>query len=433
MSTIPERTDSGTEPRRGQRADVNGRILPDQGPHPADRDEPAAAGPPAIRLDTVTREKVRWLWPGRLALGKLSIIDGDPGQGKSVITLDIAARVSTGTPMPGDPPTWVPDGFARGDPAGVLVTCAEDDIADTVIPRLASHGADLGRIGYIPLGRDSEGRLVPLSIPRDLGRIEAAIGDLSARLMIIDPITAYLPESVQTHNDASVRRALTPLADTAQRTGCAIWLVRHLNKDTKGPAMYRGGGSIAFSGSTRAALITAPHPDQPGISVLARVKGNLSVTVASLAYRLVPDDENECPHVQWDGPVDIDADRLLRGKDKRLDAPARDDAADLLRDLLADGPVNASEATKLVADNAGCSERTVRYAAERIGVAKTRLRDPAGKTAGWVWQLPDHHRQPEPPTPPFATGAGSCLEAPEAEVEGHGAWLAPSDDPDGQT
>jgi len=350
---------------------------------------PAEPAPPAvIRLDTVPRERVTWLWPGRLARGKLGIIDGDPGLGKSVITLDIAARVSTGSPMPGDTPTYVPDGLARGEVAGVLVTCAEDDIADTVIPRLASHGADLKRIGYIPLGRDSEGRLVPLSIPRDLGRIEAAIRELGAHLMVIDPITAYLPETVQTHNDASVRRALTPLADTAQRTGCAILLVRHLNKDTKGPAMYRGGGSIAFSGSARTALVTAQHPDDPKISVLARVKGNLSIAVASLAYRLTPDDENECPHVTWDGAVDIDADTLLRGKDKRLDAPARDEAADMVRQLLGEGPALASKVIRLVTQGAGCSPGTVQNAAKKVGVLKKRQQDRDGKTTGWLWRLP---------------------------------------------
>lgn len=343
---------------------------------------PAEQLPAVVRLDTVPREHVTWVWPGRLAAGKLGIIDGDPGLGKSVITLDIAARVTTGTPMPGE------SVMDRREPAGVIVACAEDDIADTVIPRLVSHGADLKRAGYIPLGRDSEGRLVPLSVPRDLGRVEAAIGELGAALMVIDPITAYLPETVQTHNDASVRRALTPLADTAQRTGCAILLVRHLNKDTKGPAIYRGGGSIAFSGSARTALITGRHPDDDSASVLARVKGNLSVAVASLAYRLVPDDVNECPHVVWDGPVAVDADALLRGKDRRYDAPARDEAADMIRQILSEGPAIASQVIKMVTEGSGCSHGTVTEAAKKLGVLRTRQHDSKGKTTGWQWQLP---------------------------------------------
>jgi hypothetical protein len=373
---------------------------------------PAPLPPAVVTLDTVPRERVTWLWPGRLALGKLGIIDGDPGLGKSVITLDIAARVSTGTPMPGDKPTYVPDSFGRGEPAGVLVTCAEDDIADTIIPRLVSHGADLARTGYIPLGRDPEGRLVPLSIPRDLPRIEDAIRQLGAHLMVIDPITAYLPESVQTHNDASVRRALTPLADVAQRTGCAILLVRHLNKDSKGPAMYRGGGSIAFSGSARTALVTAPHPDDDKTSVLARVKGNLSVHVASLAYRLTPDDENECPHVQWGGTVAIDADTLLRGKDRRFDAPTRDKAADMIRQVLGEGPAIASDVIKMVTDGSGCSHGTVTDAAKKIGVLTTRQQDDKGKTTGWLWQLP--------PTSTSVSGPAWTPEIPEIEVMWHG-------------
>jgi AAA domain-containing protein len=370
--------------------------------------------PPVITLDTVSREHVRWVWPGRLALGKLGIIDGDPGLGKSVITLDIAARVSTGTPMPGAPPTYVPESYQRGDPAGVVICCAEDDIADTIVPRLESHSADLGRIGYIPLDRDLQGRLIPLSIPRDLDRVERAILELGARLMVIDPITAYLPESVQTHNDASVRRALTPLADVAQRTGCAILLVRHLNKDSRGPAIYRGGGSIAFSGSARTALITGPHPEDPKLNVLARVKSNLSVAVASLAYRLAEDDINECVHVYWEGTVPVGADELLRGKDRRLDAPSRNEAEEMVRQILSEGPRRASEVTRLVMEGAACGKSTVTDAADKLGVIKVRIIGAEGtgkgKTTGWEWRLPDEPEPPETEAHPH----------PETANEGHG-------------
>jgi hypothetical protein len=326
-----------------------------------------------VLLDTITRTHVRWLWPSRIPLGKVTILEGDPERAKSTITLDLAARTSSGSPMPGE--------IQPREAAGVVIVCAEDDLADTIVPRLLAHGGDLSHIASIPLERDEHGQVRPLTLPEHQDRLEVAIRQVKAKLLVIDPITAYLSETINTNNDASVRRATTPLADLAQRTGTAILLVRHLNKSGDLKAKYRGGGSIAFTGAARAVLVVEEHPEQPGLMVLARVKNNLAKTIPSIGYRVTSDDLYECPLIVWQGVVHIDADTLLRGHDSRRDAEVRAEAEELLRDLLSDGPMRVADAKKLLTD-AGISASTIQRAKQRLRIRSVRERDEQGKTIG---------------------------------------------------
>jgi len=342
---------------------------------------PGQAPPDFIMLNTIQRTYVHWLWPGRLPFAKVAILEGDPERAKSVLTLDLAARVSTGSPMPGETTT------TRTEAAGVVIVCAEDDLADTIIPRLHAHQADLGRIASIPLQRDEHGHVRPLMLPEHQDRLEVAVRKVNARLLIIDPITAYLSETINSNNDASVRRATTPLTDLAQRTGAAVLLVRHLNKSGDLKAKYRGGGSIAFTGAARAVLVVEEHPEQPGLLVLARVKNNLARPVPSISYKVISDELYECPLIVWQGPVDIDADELLRGHDSRRDAEAREEAEGLLRDLLGDGPVPVVKVKELLSE-AGVGASTMQRAKKHLGIVSDRQRDVTGKTAGWTWRLP---------------------------------------------
>lgn len=356
-------------------------------------DTPAELEPPpeVTYLSEIAREQVTWTWPGRIPRGKLTIIEGDPERAKSTVTLDLAARVSIGREMP--------DGHQLDEPGGVLLVCAEDDVADTIIPRLLAHDADLSRIATMTLKRDEQGRLIPLSIPEDIPRLEKAVRDVGARLVVIDPITAYLSEEINSHNDPSVRRALTPLADVAQRLRTSIVLVRHLNKDgQQRKALYRGGGSIAFSGAVRSVMVVDRHPDQQDLVVLARVKNNLAVHVPSIGYRIGSSLVYECPRIEWQGQVDIDADTLLRGPDGRLDAPARDEAEAVLEQLLANGPMEAKKVRKL-ASEAGVAKATLDRAKKHLGVRAKREIDAAtGQTTGWTWHLPTSSDSPETPT-----------------------------------
>ncbi len=176
-----------------------------------------------VLLSEVETERVSWLWSGWLALGKLSVVDGDPGLGKSATVLDIAARVSTGSEFP--------DGSRNeAGPGGVVVISAEDALSDTIKPRLEAAGADLERITSLAMLPDGSGHERLLSIPEDLVHLEAEIQRMEAKLVVVDPLVAFFSKKVDSHKDQDVRRALAPLATVADRTGAAVQLVRHLSK-----------------------------------------------------------------------------------------------------------------------------------------------------------------------------------------------------------
>jgi hypothetical protein len=191
------------------------------------------AGPLEARaMSQIAVQAVRWLWLHRLALGKVAMLDGDPDKGKSLVTLDLGARLSTGRAFP--------DGCPSGGPANVIVLNAEDGAGDTMRPRLQALGADLDRVFILQRGNCPSGAV--LGLPSDIAALDAALERTAARLVIVDPIVAFLDPAVQLGSDCSVRHALAPLADLAEKHQCAIILVRHLNKSGSRHSMYRGGG-----------------------------------------------------------------------------------------------------------------------------------------------------------------------------------------------
>jgi hypothetical protein len=333
----------------------------------------------------VQTKPLEWLWPGRVPAYKITIIEGDPERGKSTVGLDVGARVTRGQAMPGE---------VRGNtPAAVLVISAEDDIEDTVKPRLKAAGANMKRIGYIKLRRGPNGRVVPLAIPDDLDRIERAIDEeakrtgLPVKLVIIDPITAYLSDRINTSNDAQVRRAMLPLKQLAEEKRTTVILVRHLNKDSSLRAMYRGGGSIAFTASARSVLVAERHPDHRDVLVLARVKSNLAAAIRPITYRIVFDARFDAARIEWGESINIDVNDLLRGSDGRTEAPARKEAEIFLRDFLADGPKESADVER-AANAAGHTVRTIKNAKRRLRVRSRAERDKNGKIIGWRWSLP---------------------------------------------
>jgi hypothetical protein len=251
-------------------------------------------------LDSVKPERIAWLWQGRIPLGKLTLIDGDPGTGKSALATDLAARASTGRPFPDGSPC------ERG---GVVLLSAEDGLADTIRPRLEAAGADLGRVLSLATVSDSEGERL-LSIPEDIDIIRRGIERVDARLVVVDPLMAFLSGDVNSHRDQDVRKALAPLAKLAEETGAAIVVVRHLNKTTGGSPLYRGGGSIGIVGQARSALLVAKHPEDDQRRVLAPVKSNLAAPAPSLVYAL-REATNGAVRVEWKGATSLDANTLL--------------------------------------------------------------------------------------------------------------------------
>jgi hypothetical protein len=290
-------------------------------------------GPHGILLSEVVPEPVRWLWEGRIALGKLNLVDGDPGTGKSAATTDLAARVSVGKPWPDGAPCKA---------GGVVILSAEDGLADTIRPRFDAAGGDPLKVVALSTVPDAEGNERQIAIPDDLNVIEVAIERVGALLVVMDPLMAFLPGEVNSHRDQDVRRALAPTAKLAERTGAAIVVVRHLNKATGGNALYRGGGSIGIVGAARSGLLIAKHPEDDSRRVLASIKSNLAAPAPSLVFGLSSTEEGAV-RVDWKGESILDAAALLSAPTDPEERSVLQDAKDLLREVLEDGPVPASE------------------------------------------------------------------------------------------
>lgn len=352
--------------------------------------------PGLLILGTVDPQPVRWLWPARLPLGKLIILDGDPSLGKSLITLYLAGRVSHGLPMP--------DG-TLGDlngPAGVVLLCAEDDPADTLRPRLDAAGADCNRIALLQTvtetidseyGEPRTRRRLPTLA--DLGAIETAIKTVDAKLVVVDPVMAYTGRA-ETNSDSDVRSLLAGLAALAQRTGVAVLAVRHLNKSGGGNPLYRGGGSIAFIAAARVGLLVAADPDDPSgeSRVLAVTKSNLAKMPPALVYR-VNENANGVAYIQWLGETEHTAKTLLASVVDDDEKGALGEAKVFLADLLEDGPVEVKH-LKGEARNAGIAEKTLQRAKTALGVQAIKFG--FGETGYWTWSLPrnaDPKRQPD--------------------------------------
>jgi hypothetical protein len=337
-----------------------------------------------ILASMVTVQRVSWVWPGRIPLGKVTVLDGDPGFGKSTIALDIAARVSTGSPMP--------DG-APGIDGGVLILNAEDGPADTIVPRLKAAGANLERTKILQTVPSGSGERQP-DIPADIAAIEAAAVSVGAKLIIVDPLMAFLaPQTTNAYKDQDVRRALSPLAAMAERIGSAVLVVRHLNKSADASPIYRGGGSIGIIGAARSGLLVARDPDdETGVSrVLAATKVNLGPLPRSLRYSLEP--HGESIRVQWAGESEHFAASLLAEAASVEGRTTQDEAVDFLRSFLEGGEAPAEEAWRR-ARAAGFADRTLDRAKSRLGI-KAR-RKGYGRDGKWIWALPDASKDATP-------------------------------------
>ncbi len=350
-------------------------------------DDPKKNGDGCIvsrRLSEFEPEDVTWLWPGRLPVGKLVWLDGDPSTGKSHLCLDWCARLTIGR-------TWPDD--ASGFPGTVAYLTAEDGIADTIRRRFDAMDGDPSRF-FLFTVKESDGHERDVSVPQDLQRLQAVIVENDIRLLVLDPFTAYLGGEFDTYRDHDIRRALKQLARLAEETRCTILCIRHLNKQGGGKAIYRGGASIAFTAAARVVLLASEDPTDESRRVLAVIKCNVAAKAVSLAYQITDAPEGSS-RVEWKGSVDVSADELVTA----ITAEERsqiEEAKDVIDDALADGKRPEEEVWKKVRA-AGISKRTYRRARESLGLTQRAggaFREGFGPGGRWWLQFPETHRVP---------------------------------------
>lgn len=349
--------------------------------------EDEVSGLPWVELrrgDSITPESVDWLWPGWLAAGKLQILGGQPGTGKTTIGTALAATVTIGG-------RW-PDG-SRAEVGSVVIWSGEDDPADTLVPRLLAAGADMARIHFIDGMRDRAERY-PFDPANDSGALMEAlarIGDV--HLLIIDPIVSAV--AGDSHKNAEVRRALQPLVELAQRQRCALLGVTHFTKGTAGrEPVERITGSLAFGALARLVMITAKaeaKDGEPARRFLARAKSNIGPDGGGFVYDLHQGELPGFPGVSassvlWGAALEGTARELLADAEQQ-DAPntSREAAKDWLRVLLIESHgALESDTIRQEGVAAGYSWSTLRRAKDELGL-KARKQSVAG---GWRWELP---------------------------------------------
>ena len=299
-----------------------------------------------IRMSNVELTPVEWLWKPYLPFGKLSVLQGNPGEGKTYFAMHLAAACTNGKLLPN---------MERMEPFNVIYQTAEDGLGDTVKPRLIEAGADLDRVLVID---DSD---VQLTLSDE--RIEKAIIENNARLVIIDPIQAYLGADVDMNRANEVRPIFMRLGQVAQRTGCAILLIGHLNKAAGMQSLQRGLGSIDIAAAVRSVMFIGKLKHDPTMRILTHEKSSLAPPGASLAFSL--GDESG---FRWVGEYDITADEMLSGIEPQRETKTQQ-AKDLICTLLAGGKQVLSEDIDKAALERGIPGRTVRDAKRELGDA----------------------------------------------------------------
>jgi len=358
----------------------------------------ATAGDPtkpqavARRLCDVEREMLQWLWPGRIPLGKLTLLAGDPGLGKSLVSLDIAARVSRGGAWPDTP-------LLSQSVGSVVLFNAEDDLADTIAPRLDSAEADDSKIIAVEGvelrdPKSDESQKWYFSLENDLPRLEELIVENpDTRLVVIDPISAYCG-SIDSHKNADVRSLLAPLAELAGRYRIAVVAVTHLSKSGGAKAVYRAMGSLAFAAASRAVWSVVKDQADSTRRLFLPAKLNLAQDPDGLAYRITKG------RVEWDDqPVKMHADDAFAAELATAESKGRGserrEACEWLRDSLRHGPMLSSEIAE-VGKELGFTARTLQRAFKELGGTPRK----ESFDGPWLWGLPGQDDNEDAKTTP---------------------------------
>jgi energy-coupling factor transporter ATP-binding protein EcfA2 len=312
-----------------------------------------------IKLSDVKTQQVKWLWHPYIPFGKITMLQGDPGEGKTTLVLTITALLSKGIPLP--------DQEAISEPVSVIYQTAEDGLGDTIKPRLEEAGADCTRVLVID---DSKN---PLTFSDE--RIEQAIIKENAKMFILDPLQAFLGPDVDMHRANEIRPIFRRLANVADRTGCAIVIIGHMNKMSGSKGMYRGLGSIDIAAVARSILLVGRSRDNETRRVMAHIKSSLAPIGQSVTFEI---DKG----VHFTGKSTITAEQLLNGGGYGTDfkAKKKDCAVEELTKQLANGELPCSEVYDYF-NEIGISHRTVDNAKKELGVQSHK------RSYGWGWSL----------------------------------------------
>ncbi len=309
-----------------------------------------------INMEDIKCENVEWLWYPFVPYGKITIIQGDPGEGKTTLVLQMIAKLTKGES--------IINGETK-ESINVIYQTAEDGLSDTIKPRLVAANADCSKVLVID---DKETPLTMLDV-----RLEKAIAETGARLVVLDPIQGFLGADVDMHRANEIRPVMKHIAEIAEKYRCAIILVGHMNKNSNGKSSYRGLGSIDFQAAARSVLIVGRVKGEPEVRVVCHVKSSLAPEGKSIAFRL---DKEE--GFQWIGEYDVSVDDLLaadnRGQKVR-------EAKEFLKEILKSGSMTQKEISE-EAENHGIKNKTLWNAKSDLKVESVKIGNQ------WFWMLP---------------------------------------------
>ena len=316
-----------------------------------------------INMDTVEVEQIEWLLYPFIPYGKVTIIQGDPGEGKTTMVLQIIAKLTRGEAIL--PTVSLTDDKENAEvPVNVIYQTAEDGLGDTIKPRLLAAGADCTKVMVID---DSEQPLTMADV-----RLEEAIVQTKARMVVLDPIQGFLGSEVDMHRANEIRPLMKRIAVLAEKYHCAIILIGHMNKNSNGKSSYRGLGSIDFQAAARSVLIVGRIKDEPEVRVVCHTKSSLAPEGKAIAFRL---DKNN--GFEWIGEYDISADELLNGEGQGQKTRK---AKEFLLEILADGGM-AQKKIEEEAEKLGIKKKTLRNAKMELGI------DSVKRGNQWYWML----------------------------------------------
>jgi KaiC/GvpD/RAD55 family RecA-like ATPase len=325
---------------------------------------------PTARASKIRSEKKRWLMPQFMPEGSLILLEGDKGTGKSHVAAPVVAFMTGGPPLPGK---------KRREPEFVLYGTIEENIATDTIPRLRAAGADLRFVRF--LGHEEDGRCSgPVSITGQWERLERAIEEYGAKLLVLDPLSSFVPITYNLNNEQHARRVMEILAGIAKRTGCTIIVVRHLRKGNSGTALQQGMGSVALGAVVRAILRTDHDPNRPGWRVLSSVVCNQAAGTPSIGFQIVS--EGKSSRLEWGKRLDVTAEQLAEGQEDAGRQMMRSTAKQLIRRCLAQGPMKTSDVHALAAKE-GISPSTLYRAAVDLDVKSLPIGKGQGSYSMW--------------------------------------------------